>query len=63
MAQIPVLILHESDGENQHYSSYQSTVYEDTEGTHSICESPVKNERYFEPSPVVISPGKLKKLI
>ena len=44
--QQPVMILHESDGE--HYSSYQSTFYEDTEETSSICESPVKNEKYFQ---------------
>ena len=57
----PVMVLHESDGE--HYSSYQSTFYEETEGTASICESPVKNEKYFAPSMQVISPGKLKQLV
>ena len=57
----PVMILHESDGE--HYSSYQSTFYEETEGTASICESPVRNEKYFKPPVQCISPGKLKKLI
>lgn len=53
---MPVLILHESDGED----AYSTSFYEETDG--SIVESPVKPERYSE-SITMISPGKLKQII